>query len=80
MQNQKMINLLNNSPNQPPKFKTKNWVKINDESRGMYNKNIQVRFKTSMLRSSLPIKNLSTFWRTRKMPLINCEINLSKLV
>ena len=43
----------------------------------MNNKNVQIRFKTSMLRSSLPIKNLSTFWRARKMPLISCEINLS---
>ena len=24
----------------------------------------------------LPLKHLSTFWRTLKMPLINCEINL----
>ena len=26
-----------NTPNQPSKFKTKNWVKINDESHGLYN-------------------------------------------
>ena len=32
MEYQKIINLLDNIPNQPPKFKTKNWVKINDES------------------------------------------------
>ena len=25
------INLLDNTPNQPSKFKTKNWVEINDE-------------------------------------------------
>ena len=50
---QKKINLLDNTPNQPSKFKTKNWVEINDESRRTYNKDHQIRFITSMLRSSL---------------------------
>ena len=45
--------MLDNKPNPPSKFKTKNWVEINDESRGIYNKDNQIRFKTSMLRSSL---------------------------
>ena len=36
MQYQKIINLLDNTLKQPPKFITKNWVEINDESRGMY--------------------------------------------
>ena len=44
------MNLLDNTPNQPPKFKTKNCVDIDDESRGTYNKDNQIRFKTSMLR------------------------------
>ena len=34
MKYRKITNLLDNTPNQPPKFRTKNWVKINDESRG----------------------------------------------
>ena len=45
--------MLDNTPNEPSKFKTKNWVKINDETRGTYNEDNQIRFKTSMLRSSL---------------------------
>ena len=53
MEYKKMINLLGNTINQPTKSKTKNWVEINDESRGTFNTNIQIRFKTSMLRSSL---------------------------
>ena len=53
MEYQKIINLLDNTPNQPPKFRTKNWVEINDQSRGMYNTNNQIRFKSSMLRTSL---------------------------
>ena len=32
---------------------TKIWLKINDESRGTYNKDNQIRFKTLMLKSSL---------------------------
>ena len=31
MEYQKIIKLLYNAPNQPTKFKTKNWVEINDE-------------------------------------------------
>ena len=53
MEYQNIINLLDNILNQPTKFRTKNWVEINDQSRGMYNINSQIRFKTSMLRSSL---------------------------
>ena len=30
---QKITNLLDNTPNQPTKFKDKNWVEINDDSR-----------------------------------------------
>ena len=37
----------------PSKFRAKNWVKINDDIRGAYSPNKQIRFKTSMLRSSL---------------------------
>ena len=53
MEYQKIINLLDITPNKPTKFRTKNWVKINDESRGTYSKDNQISFKTSMLRSSL---------------------------
>ena len=45
--------MLDNTSNQPSKFRTKNWVEINDESRGTYSVNRQINFKTSMLRSSL---------------------------
>ena len=54
MEYQKIVNLLdNNKSNQPSKFRTKNWVEINDESRGTYNVNSQIKFKTTMLKSSL---------------------------
>ena len=53
MEYQKIMSLLYNKPNQPTKFRAKNCVEINDESRGRCNKDNQIRFKTSMLRSSL---------------------------
>ena len=53
MEYQKIINLLKNTPNQPSKFRTKSCVEVNDESSGTYNVNSQIKFKTSMLRSSL---------------------------
>ena len=53
MEYQKLINLLDNTPNQPSKFRTKNRVKINHDVRGTNNTNSQIKFKTSMLNSSL---------------------------
>ena len=53
MEYQKIINLLDNKPNQPTKFKTKNWVEIYDDARRTYNTNSQIKFKTSLLRSRL---------------------------
>ena len=53
MEYQKIANLLNNESNQPYKFRTRNWVEISYEARGTYSPNKQIKFKTSMLRSSL---------------------------
>ena len=53
MEYQKIENLIDGISNQPCKFRTKNWVEINDESRGAYNVNSQIKFKTTMLKSSL---------------------------
>ena len=48
------MNLLDNTPNNPSKFRTRNCVEINDDSRGTYSHNSQIRLKTSILKSSLP--------------------------
>ena len=53
MEHQKIANLIDDASNQPSKFETRNWVEINDESRGAYNVNSQIKFKTTMLKSSL---------------------------
>ena len=47
MEYQKIANLIDReSSSEPSKFKTKNWVEVNDESRGTYNVNSQIKFKT----------------------------------
>ena len=53
MEYQKIENLIDNTSNQPCKFRTKNWIEINNESRGKFNVNSQIKFKTTMLKSSL---------------------------
>ena len=51
MEYHKKINLLDDTTNQPSKFRRRNWVEINNESKGIYD-NSNIRFKTT-IRSSL---------------------------
>ena len=44
MEYQIIANLIDDTSNQPSKFRTKNWVEINDESRGRYDANSQIKF------------------------------------
>ena len=53
MEYQKIINSLDNTPNQPAKCRTKNWIEIKDDALGTNSNNSQTKFKTSMLKSSL---------------------------
>ena len=56
MEYHKIINLLDDTTNQLSKIwveiGTKNWVELNDESRGTHANN-DIKFKTSMIRSNL---------------------------
>ena len=45
--------MLDNASNEPSRCGSKNWVEINDESRGMYTTEGDIKFKTIMLKSSL---------------------------
>ena len=45
--------MLEKTPNQLSKFRTKIWVEINNDSCGTHNTNSQIKFKTLMLKSSL---------------------------
>ena len=53
MEYQKIANLIDGASNKPSKFRTKNWIEINDEPRRPYNVNNQIKVKTTMLRSNL---------------------------
>ena len=53
MEYQKIITLLNNTTNEPYKFRGKNWTEVNDNSHVMYGADSQIKFKTLMLRLSL---------------------------
>ena len=52
MKYQKIINSLDNTSNQLSKFRTKNWIEVNNQSRGLYDTINNIRFNT-MLKPSL---------------------------
>ena len=59
MEYQKVINLWDNETPQPSRCWTKNWVDINDNSRGRFNTNSQNKFKTTILKSNLYDYNIT---------------------
>ena len=52
MEYQKIANLLESTSDNLSKFRTRNWVEINDDARGTYT-NAGIKFKTTMLKSDL---------------------------
>ena len=55
MEFQKIVNFLDTTSDNKnlPKFVTKKWIEVYDQSQGNYNVNKEIRIKTSMLRSDL---------------------------
>ena len=56
MEYQKITNSLDNIPDKVPRFITKKWIEVHDQSgtaENKYKPSKQIRFKTSMLRSDL---------------------------
>ena len=54
MEFQKIVNFLNtNSDKNLPRFITKMWLEVSDQSEKSYSPNKELRIKTSMLRSDL---------------------------
>ena len=53
MEYQKIINLLDDTTNRASKFRTRNWVEINYESRGTYKGINQIKFQTLIISSNL---------------------------
>ena len=52
MEYQKIINLIDDTTNQWSKFSARDWVELNDESKGRYD-NGTIRFKSTVIRSRL---------------------------
>ena len=57
----KIINLLDNLNSHSSKFKTKNWVEVDDDLIGRYRANRQIRLKTTMLKSGLCDYSMHTY-------------------
>ena len=53
MEYQKIANLLDGASSKTSTLKIKMWVEITGKSRGTYNVDSQINFKTTMLKSSL---------------------------
>ena len=53
MEHKEIIDLLNNTTDQPSKIRRKKKVELNDDLRESYNVNSQIKLKTTMLKSSL---------------------------
>ena len=53
METQKIVNLLNGSDNENPKFAIKNWCIIDSESKGNYSYENPIKFLTEPIESSL---------------------------
>ena len=77
MEYQKIANLIDdNTLNQPSKFRTRNRIEINDESRGAYNVNSQIKFKTTMLKSSYVIIVMHIFLLKKLLLLITLPLQV----
>ena len=55
MEFQKIVSFIDTTSDNKnlPKFVTKKWIEVYDQSRGNYNVNKEIRIKTSMLRPDL---------------------------
>ena len=55
MEFQRIVNFLDTTSDDKdfPRFVTKKWIEVYDQSEGNYNVNKEIRIKTSMLRSDL---------------------------
>ena len=53
MEYQQITNLLDTKSDKVPRFNTKKWIEVHDQSGKIYYTNKQIRFKTSMLQWEL---------------------------
>ena len=79
MEYQKLINLLENTPNHPSKSKTKNQVEVNDELRGTYNNicTCECNYNSPKQSSSWRSKNRKNVTIKNYAPFTNCIIQIN---
>ena len=76
METQKIVNLLNDSDNENPKFATKKkWYVIDSESGGIYSDANQIKFLTDSLESSLCDYSDAYVLVIGNIAVIGCEAN-----
>ena len=73
-----MVNLLDNASNQLSKFRTKNWIEINNQSNGVYKTKSDIRFKTTMLKSILCDYSNAYILVKGRIPITGAEANAAK--
>ena len=61
MEYQKMINVLHNEATKLCKFRARNWTELNNESHGTGKADSQIKFKATMLKSSLCDYSICTY-------------------
>ena len=72
----KIAYLIDDTSNQPSKFRTKNWVEMNDESRETYIVNNQIKFKTAMIKSGFKrVINRNKYLSKSRLLKINSNLN-----
>ena len=57
MEDQKIANLLDTTSDSVPRFITKKWVEVHDQSNKINSISKQIRFKTLMLQSNLVLED-----------------------
>ena len=75
MEYQRIKNLLGNTSDQVPRYVTKKWIEVYDESGGTYSVNKEIKFKTPMLRSDLCDYNEAYIVVTGKVTVTNPNNN-----
>ena len=65
MEDQKIANLLDTTSDSVPRFITKKWVEVHDQSNKINSISKQIRFKTLMLQSNLVLEDQMLMYMTR---------------
>ena len=72
----KIANFIDDTSNEPSKFRIKNWVEMNDESRETYIVNNQIKFKTAMIKSGFKsVINRNKYLSKSRLLKINSNLN-----